>query len=132
VVRHSRDKKIKGCFERVRLCTLRGARRVWQLSQYVHIEIKGLCLILNSGNSLTWTVLDLVEEDGWQLGIQIKRTRKRKGKRARTLFWESHRSLHDGQRWVTGRQSRNRIKNFLHFNLLGISKIKKTAIRKLK
>ena len=32
VVRHSRDKKIKGfCFERVKLCTLRVARRVQQL-----------------------------------------------------------------------------------------------------
>jgi len=39
VVRHSRDKKIKGCFERVRLCALRVARRVWQLSQYVNVSI---------------------------------------------------------------------------------------------
>jgi hypothetical protein len=41
-VRHSRDKKIKGCrFERVRLCTLRVARWVQQLSQYVNVKING-------------------------------------------------------------------------------------------
>jgi hypothetical protein len=42
VERHSRDKKIKGChFERVRLCALRVARRVQQLSQYVNVKING-------------------------------------------------------------------------------------------
>jgi hypothetical protein len=42
VVRHIRDKKIKGFrLERVRLCALRVARRVQQLSQYVNVKING-------------------------------------------------------------------------------------------
>jgi hypothetical protein len=41
VVRHSRDKKIKGCFERVSLCMLGVARWVWQLSQYINVKING-------------------------------------------------------------------------------------------
>ena len=42
-VRQSKDKRIKGClFERVRLCALRAARRVQQLSQYVNVKKMGL------------------------------------------------------------------------------------------
>jgi hypothetical protein len=42
VVRHGRDKRIKGClFERVRHCALQVARRVQQLSQYVNFKING-------------------------------------------------------------------------------------------
>jgi hypothetical protein len=42
VVRHSRDKKIKGdSFERVRLYALLVTRRVQQLSQYVNVKING-------------------------------------------------------------------------------------------
>ena len=38
-VRHSEDKRIKGClFGRVRLCALRVARKVQQLSQYVNVK----------------------------------------------------------------------------------------------
>ena len=70
VVRHSRDKKIKGyCFERVTLCALRVARRVWQLSRYVSVKINGVSsFCCNSGNFETLTVLDLLNlagEDGW-------------------------------------------------------------------
>jgi len=43
VVRHSWDKKIKGCFlERARLCALRVARWVQQLSQFVNVKINGV------------------------------------------------------------------------------------------
>jgi hypothetical protein len=47
VVRHSRDKRIKGClFESVRICALRVARWVQQLSRYVNVKINGVSSFL--------------------------------------------------------------------------------------
>ena len=46
-VRHSKDKRIKGClFGRVRLCALWVARRVQQLSQYVNVKMNGFSSFL--------------------------------------------------------------------------------------
>jgi hypothetical protein len=39
VVRHGRQKKIKGCFERVSLGVLQVARRAWQSLQFVSVKI---------------------------------------------------------------------------------------------
>jgi hypothetical protein len=70
VSRHRKKEKTKGHFERMRICALRGSRRVQQLLQYVHDEIKGVFqFFLYSGNFLTSTVfldlLNLAREDGW-------------------------------------------------------------------
>jgi hypothetical protein len=76
----------KGHFERMRLCALRGSRRIQQLLQYVHDEIKGFCSVfLYSGNFLTLTVfldlLKLAREDGWlSQPIRSQDSRKEKFK----------------------------------------------------
>jgi hypothetical protein len=64
------QQKTKGHFERMRLCALRGSRRVQQLLQYVRDEIKGFCSVffvywkfLNFDSFLY--LLNLAREDGW-------------------------------------------------------------------
>jgi len=70
VIRHSGDKEIKGCFERVRLCALRGGgQKGLAVVAVCPRRNKGVLLkFLCSGNFLTLTVLDLLNlagEDGW-------------------------------------------------------------------
>jgi hypothetical protein len=68
VVRHSRDKKNKGCFERVRLCMLLGGQKSLAVVAVCPCRNKRVLFkFLNSGNFLTLTVLDLLNiarEDG--------------------------------------------------------------------
>jgi hypothetical protein len=73
MVRHSRDKKIKGCFERVRLRIAGGQKGPAVVAVYPRRNKGVLFKFLNSGNFLTLTVLELLNlagEDGWWSGIQ--------------------------------------------------------------
>ena len=83
VSRRSRDKKkkTKGCFERVRLCALRGGQKVLTVVTICPWRNRGVLFKkkLNSGNFLTLTVLDLLNlarEDGWLSGIHIKKNKE--------------------------------------------------------
>jgi hypothetical protein len=71
-------KKIKGCFERVRLCALRGGmlKGLAVVAVCPRRNKRVLFIFLNSGNFLTLTVLDLLNlarEDGWLSGVHFKK-----------------------------------------------------------
>ena len=63
MVRHSRDTKLKGCFERVRLRVAEGQKGLAVFAVCPRRNEGGLFRFLNSGNFLTVTVLDVWKQN---------------------------------------------------------------------